>query len=394
MIKKIIKKLYSIIIFNVSKLIPRNRKIYVFGSWEGNKFSDNSKYLYISSQEIVDIRAIWITKNRDVYNSISELGYEVYMAYSIKGILAQLRCGIYFTTVSPYDLCPEFLGGAIHVNLWHGIPIKKIVYDDEITNVYTKNKFKRCIDSINNLLFFMPEKNKYIISPSDEISMIYASAFRQNRNQILELGQPRNDVFYNEELEDFGFPEKLRSKKVILYMPTHRKEGRVGMDISRNFELEILNDFCVKNDVLFVIKKHYYHRMENEALDNYSNIIDITNETYDTQMLLKFADILITDYSSCYIDYLLLERPILFYCFDYENYIETDRDLYFEYNSITPGPKINNFADLLGILERASENDWEIYTEDIKKKKEFFHSYRRKGLLSSNLIIDYFKGIE
>ncbi|MCM0005843.1 CDP-glycerol glycerophosphotransferase family protein [Bacillus cereus group sp. BfR-BA-01119] len=394
MIKKIIKKLYSIVVFNISKLIPRNRRIYVFGSWEGNKFSDNSKYLYINSHEIADIRAIWITKNRDVYKSVSELGYEVYMAYSLKGIIAQLRCGIYFTTVSPYDLCPEFLGGAIHVNLWHGIPIKKIVYDDEITNVYTKNKFKRYIDSINKFLFFIPEKNKYIISPSDEISKIYTSAFRQNRNQILELGQPRNDVFYKEELEDPGFSEKIRSNKVILYMPTHRKEGRVGMNISENFDLKSLNDFCVENNVLFVIKKHYYHRMENEGLDNYSNIVDITNEIYDTQMLLKFADILITDYSSCYIDYLLLERPILFYCFDYENYVETDRGLYFEYNSITPGPKINKFADLLSILEKALGNEWEIYTEDIKRKKEFFHSYRNKGLLSSNLIIDYFRRVE
>ena len=134
-------------------------------------------------------------------------------------------------------------------------------------------------------------------------------------------------------------------KTLIVYMPTHRKEGKQKIDCSLIFDLNRLDQFCEKNNSVFIIKKHYYH--ENEPkVKGYKNIVDITNLNIDPQQLLLSTDILISDYSGSYIDYLLLNRPILFYNFDFDDYKATDRDMYFDYQDVTPGKKIQSYTQL------------------------------------------------
>lgn len=71
----------------------------------------------------------------------------------------------------------------------------------------------------------------------------------------------------------------------------------------------------------------------------------------DIQELLMDTDLLITDYSSTYIDYLLLDRPMVFYDFDYQDYLRTDREMYYDYDDVTPGYKAETFGQLLDELD-------------------------------------------
>ena len=78
----------------------------------------------------------------------------------------------------------------------------------------------------------------------------------------------------------------------------------------------------------------------------YSNITDITKKSMDIQEILMDTDILISDYSSTYIDYLLLDRPLIFYNFDYEDYLQNDREMYYDYDEVTPGYKAATFDEV------------------------------------------------
>ena len=142
---------------------------------------------------------------------------------------------------------------------------------------------------------------------------------------------------YRKGLNVFVNDFKEKYNKIILYMPTHRKDGKETMLMNIILNLDAIDEICKKNNTLFIIKKHYYHKNEIEDLSKYKNIIDVTNVELDSQMLLYQSDILITDYSSCAFDFLLLNRPIIYYCYDIIDYITNDRDLFMPFEKSVAG---------------------------------------------------------
>lgn len=383
---KILKSIFKIIISYLSMLSIRSKKIYIFGSWFGEKFADNPKYLYLEALEDKTLRPIWITKNKGVCEELIKKGYEVYLYKSLKGIYYQLRASVFFTCTNREDVYAPALGGAVHIDLWHGLPLKKIMYDDKISNLIYNSKHQVLKSQLRFMLFSIPYKKEYVVSTSKKITEIYTSAFRKNKDKILELGQPRNDIFFDNSLEVDEFPQIYKDKKIILYMPTHRNEGKIKFPIEEVLDLELLNKFCEENNIIFLIKKHYYHQKEKIELKNYTNIKDITQLDFDAQQLLKHADILITDYSSCYIDYLLLNRPIIFYNFDYDKYTREDRELYFEYSSVTPGVKAENFQDLYEALSETVQEGYNKFREEREKVTSIFYSPKNQKIVGENIL--------
>jgi CDP-glycerol glycerophosphotransferase (TagB/SpsB family) len=162
------------------------------------------------------------------------------------------------------------------------------------------------------------------------------------------------------------------------------------MSIDAILDLEVLNRFCAQHNILFLIKKHYYHIRESEQLAEYENILDITQKDLDTQQLLKCADILVTDYSSCFIDYLLLDRPIVFYNYDYDDYVLSDRDIYFDYDATTPGPKAKTFQELIASLQSIVQRGNDSFVENRKTVRDIFYSADSQRKVSRQ-ILDYVK---
>lgn len=338
---KKIRLLIKYMVMYASMFVPKNKKLCVFGAWLGEKFSDNTKALFIEAQKRKNLRCVWISKDDGVVREVRDLGYEAYHWTSLKGIWVQLRAKYALVTNGISDLKHAFLGRAIFINLWHGIPLKKIGYDD----VYECN-WDSAGRKLRDKIIGIPLGKEYVVATSTTIAKIYESAFRRPSQYILCLGQPRNDVLFKPYEKN-----RFYGKKIILYAPTHRKEGKEPISLSELFPLEQLQEFCVKHDVYFVVKKHFYHKNEKEYLEKYDRVIDVTSEQIDTQVLLLETDILITDYSSIYLDYMLLERPMLFYNYDYERYLENDRQMYFSYDQVTPGEKVQTGTQVIAALD-------------------------------------------
>ncbi|MEN2767360.1 CDP-glycerol glycerophosphotransferase family protein [Ornithinibacillus xuwenensis] len=373
-LKLLLKRSIVVSIRFLSKIVPKKSDLVVFGGESGQGFRGNTKYIFIEMNKNEAITCIWITKNHQVIQQMSQLGYEVYRHHSLKGMYYQLRAKL---IVHSHSINDDFekalLGGAIAYNTWHGVGLKKVWGANKSTFSYKilheTNKVKRFFGK------FVVRANlagkNYVVSTSPRVSSYYPETFLVSKENVLELGQVRNDVFFKETEEDLEIPEWIRSEKVIMYMPTHRKFGKLETDINLVFDFDKLNKLCKEKGYKFLVKRHMYST--GQVPEIYENIIDISNSTYDPQLLLKYTDILITDYSSCYTDYLLLNRPVLFYSYDLDLYLKKSNEMYFNYFDVTPGPKVNDFTALMQELNQSMEAP-ELFEEDRKRVLNIFYS--------------------
>lgn len=366
-----IKKICSL---NLSTMKKRDPDLFVFGSWFGDKFADNSKYLYLYFLQKGE-KAYWITKNEEVYNQLKQDGLPAAMAYSEEGKRLCSKAGYIVTSTALSDVNENVIGGATRIDLFHGIPLKKIMYDDEVGG-----KMLTRSQRVHELLTRRALKDYFVFSSSDTVSKSIRTAFRVDNDHILQYGLPRNDAFFDGSLKKLRLSE-VDYKYVISYLPTHRNVGKTPIPIEKLFDLRKLDTFCRENDILFVIKKHFYHNSEKTDLTGYTNIVDLTGQSYDTQELMFNSDVLITDYSSCYIDYLLLNRPIVFYSYDLEDYLKNDREMYYDYEDVAPGDICTDFNQLFKALNQITEGNFAISANQ-ERVRDMFFAKENQGVVS------------
>ncbi|HML06425.1 MAG TPA: CDP-glycerol glycerophosphotransferase family protein [Methanobacterium sp.] len=217
------------------------------------------------------------------------------------------------------------------------------------------------------------KKTNLVVVSSKHVVPFYSEALGVDEKKVLDLGIPRTDFYFKNNDHDYinglkkkfegQYPE-LKGKKIVLYAPTFRDEPVIDRQILKNFNLDLFNSELGHEYGLIV----RLHPLINQG-DISENFINVT-EYPDEKDLLLLADILITDYSSIMIEYALLNKPIIFYPYDYERYIQEDRSFYFDYMKNVPGPIACSGEELVNIIK---ENDFDF--ERIKKfaKLEFDH---------------------
>ncbi len=380
-LKKIIKYIRIFLRFPLhlfyllSCLVPRDDKIWIFGSGPtGNHFADNAKYffLYVANNFANEIRSIWVSQNKKVVKELRKKGYEAYWSNSPKAFFYSLRAKYFIIDLffSAFGICYWFSGNSKKVNLWHGMPLKKIGYDDSKSIIYNPNWFKRIIFRI-----FIPwsvEKYDVLVSTSSLFKEILTKAFGINKESVIVAGHPRNDIFFKKikncftekewktYLDLLKIKEKKPEKKFLIYMPTYRDTNK---SFSADIDFEKLNKLLSFCNGFLLIKPHPFVEIKNEY-NNFEKII-ILDPAIDIYPLLPLTDILITDYSSIYFDFLLLDKPIIFFPYDFDKYITKDREFYFDYNKFTPGPKAYKFQELLCWIEYFLKGN-----DEFKKERE------------------------
>ncbi len=192
------------------------------------------------------------------------------------------------------------------------------------------------------------------ISSSPHVSKFIESGFGISKDVVKPLGYPRSDILINnvEELKKEAYEKysDLKDKKVILYFPTYRRYNGELLDYDYEIDWEKMNEFLDENDMVLLVKRHpLLVANDIEAVPaNYPNIVDIKEDSYFP--LMTISDMLITDYSSVFYDYLFLNKPIVFYCPDAEEYLEKN-GFYLDFPQDLPGEYCENFDELLNILK-------------------------------------------
>ncbi|MFA9398545.1 MAG: CDP-glycerol glycerophosphotransferase family protein [Clostridiaceae bacterium] len=268
----------------------------------------------------------------------------------------------------------------ILVQLWHGIPLKSMgLLDESYCEQWIKND-KTIFDNID-----------IIVSPSKFYNALLNATIGQSANKYTILGYPRNDYFLKKNNIDLKiFFKKINlENKLVFFIPTFKKgygdrvEGNSKTDNFfgiENFEMIKFSEFLVENKINFVLKLHpfeeeYYKEKLSEL--NLSNIYFLSSNTLisekiDLYELLSKSDMLVTDYSSVYFDYLLTEKPMLFVNPDEEEYRRTRGFLLEPYSFWTPGPKVKKQEMLQSEMVKLF-NDNDYYKRERKEMLNIFH---------------------
>jgi len=278
------------------------------------------------------------------------------------------------------------------VQIFHGLALKKVELAIERKAEYNNSRTGWLDNAIRGRF---PLYDLVISTSKFYTEKLFSKSF--NVGVVYEGGYPRNDIFFNEIDDEYtllGSDKEVISKivsfrdrgyKIIQYAPTFR--DTTGDAVSDNvLDLDRLSEFASRSKIVFVFKFHLSTDL-SVRLKNYDNII-VYNNSCDIQTLLKVSDILITDYSSVCIDDLLLDRPMVFFAYDYEKYITKDREMLFDYDWITAGPKCRCQEE----LERALQNYIEGKDDFVDKRREIRDiAFDHKDGNSSARVWDFIK---
>ena len=327
--------------------------IWLFSSTDNSHYNYNSRYLFEYVKEnLPEITPLFVINDPELRNSLSsKYGKQYFIeTESIQGIRQALSAGVWFTSAG----LPAY-GTGLHkkrliINLWHGVPLKKIALLDPNLKKAARIYFKKIFS----------ENYTCILTTSHELIPLMARSFAVSEDKIKVWGQPRNDGLFQKNYcrEILGqlFPDLPEYTKTVLYAPTFRDYGQVQLFPFKDFDQKQLEAFLDEKNMLLFIRTHV---AEQGSAAPYlgKRIRFLGNEqAEDVTGILNIFDCLITDYSSIYIDYLLTDKPMIFLPYDRQQYLD-GRGMNFDYDDVTPGPKPETFNDFLDALS-PKEDFW------------------------------------
>ena len=358
----------------------RQLDLWIFSSSDNIKFNYNSKYLFLYVKDnYPDIKPRFVINDPDLRKKLSEkYGEEYFIDTTTKeGICTALLGSVWFTSAS----LPVYGFGLnkkrLIINLWHGVPLKKIALCDRQEPLYKRTYFKKVFS----------ENYTDVAAESRALIPVMQKSFDIKSSKVKLMGQPRLDVLFDKTPRPFPVDKdrNFSRQKRILYAPTFRKDRPTRIFPFDDFDKTGLNKFLEEKNYVLYIRTHMN---EKASLREYlsDRVINFDEECAgDVTEYLSFFDLLITDYSSIFIDYLLLERPVIFLPYDIDIY-KKEHGFNFPYEEIACGQKPSDFKSFLSAAEAALEG-WSMDKRQ-KRINDFFHevSYPCSGKIVNDVL--------
>ena len=377
MLKKIFKSRNKKAIFvaKIDNFFLKNKNKILFVVKNRTYFSGNLRVTLESYLKYTD-KDIFIYKDgncskkiKDEYSNNKRV--TVLEGFSIKSLWYILTSGTIILSHNPRDahLTQKIKTRKI-INLWHGVAVKKIEL------LMSDNSIDKLKLLKNNSLLY-----DIVIASSPEDKVTNIKAFGVSEEKVKITGLPRYEILKSNyflsstlEKENNKILTIKQNKQLVLYAPTFRENNNSTVEYILKEEWAIINKFAEQSNILFGIRPHPFDNIELDSkLREYSNIYTFDTKNFiETNLLLKHVDLLIVDFSSIWIDYLLLNRPIIGFAKDYENYLKNERGFIYNYFQIFPDQFTNNINVLISLIERKINTKTSINYSKIKKK---FHTY-------------------
>ena len=363
-------------------------KLVYFQTFSGRGYSDSPKAMYeymLTAPEYKDFRFVWCFKEPEKYEYLLKNGRTELVKFRTKADNKALRKAKYWITNYRMLNHQYPRKGQIYLQCWHGTPLKRLGYDiiesDNAMNSLAEIKEKYRTDA---------ERFAYMLSPSPFATDKFATAWNLRETgqeyKIIEEGYPRNDRLVTATGEDRkAIRERLgvEGKKVILYAPTWRDNQHTsGQGYTYKTEVDfdrLRRELC--DDYVILFRAHYLVANSFD-FERFKGFIYDVSSYGDINELYIASDILITDYSSVFFDYSILERPIIFYMYDLEHYANEMRGFYLSLDEL-PGPIVQTEDDLIREIKKADR--WKAddkYREFVKRFNPYEDGNSSKRVLA------------
>jgi CDP-glycerol glycerophosphotransferase (TagB/SpsB family) len=361
-----VRFLANIALLLLATAVPNRNDLWVLGSHFG--YADNAKYMFLYLvHEKPEVDAMWLTTDRETARALAEDGYPATYAYSFRGIVYLLRARFVLVTRALSDIGPW---GSVYptttVLLGHGIPIMESTYEDDW---WTHFKQKWTIKNFS----------KFVVTSEDYPKQAYerTNYYALDQTKLLVTNYPRTDLFFEENHVpdvdgsiDVSALNSLPSRSFVTYLPTRRKYETENPLLDNKEALERMDKFMTSLDAHLIVKLHPSDRRDATFAAT-CNRISVVSKDVDIYPLLRDTDVLITDFSSVYLDYLLLDRPIVFFPYDFDRFSDSRR-MIFKYDEVTPGPKAGDIEELQEAL-RQSLSDPDLYATERETIRSAFY---------------------
>jgi CDP-glycerol glycerophosphotransferase (TagB/SpsB family) len=362
-----------LIVWPIARLTPRRRdRIIVIGRDEG-KFVDNAKYFYLQATRSghPDACIVFLTEREDVVSLLKQHSLKAVIHPSVQStfLLLTTRVAVVDSTEWYLRWRRFLLAGARVVQLWHGVGYKRIEIDKWSNEAAGRGWMSKPPIAILRSLRRWLTGRLVTYSVVNTTSVFYRDnvfipAFKSRYFTI--FGYPRNafggveggNLPGNELNVDTTLLQRLpawraEQRRIVLVTPTYRDSRATPLGLDDD-TIKQLDSYAAKHRIEFVFK---FHPMERGASSIHGEHLHLCMPESDLYPLMPHSNALVTDYSSIYMDYLLLGKPVLFLVPDLDAYIRLDRQLQFDFDAMTPGAKVKTWPELLERLEREWAED-------------------------------------
>ena len=283
-----------------------------------HRYTGNSRYLFeqMIHSTPPDVKLLFITNDPHV-----PLEYRI-KPYSERAdrMMARSKVVIFESWIPKYY---KKRSEAKWIQLWHGTPLKKLLFDSNEKNIYEKHRLHK-ISKFNDI-----QNWNYLLTDNDNVSSYFETAFLMDSKRILPYGYPRVR-YLKQNQTNTSLKQVIRDslhiengKKTVVFLPTWRD---YNYEVSEDaFNQEYLPDLeklqtALGDSYTIIYKDHPY--LSRAAAVHFPNYCDA-----ETQELLLVADVLLTDYSSVLFDALAVDIPVVLFCKDFP-LMEASRGVY------------------------------------------------------------------
>ncbi len=368
----------------VFRRLPTRRRLVVFESHLGRQYSDSPRAIYEEMRrQGLDFEAVWSHTGRpEGFPADATL----VRRWSLPYLRALARAEFWIDNQSfPLKLTKR--PGTTYLQTWHGSALKRMGFDEPGWKLKTRAEQaeqQRTLDRFDH----------FLIRSEHDVRTL-ARAFRLREKVLLRVGYPRNDALVRARgtrpaserpplAAELGIPA---DRKILLYAPTFRHRGQRRLALP--FDVERFAD-TFGDEYVLLVRAHYLDHVVLPPSVR-GRVVDVSAH-HDVTPLLALADALITDYSSVMFDYALLDRPMLFFAYDYEEYVHEGRGTYFDLLERAPGPVVRTEEELHAVLRTMTLEDQTLkYAAARERFTADFGEYD-KGTAAQSVVDQFFSG--
>ncbi|MEO6943320.1 MAG: CDP-glycerol glycerophosphotransferase family protein [Lacisediminihabitans sp.] len=370
--------------------VPRRHGSWVFGCGSGLGEGALALALYAAEQNPAP-SITWLARSSDERDQANELGLRTVLRSSWRGFWRTLRAEVIVVTHGLGDASRFGVRGgfgahaAFVVQLWHGIPLKRIQLDSPVT---FRGRFtpRFVAAMLRNLYRRNSAAIRLLPAASEYSAERLRTAFGLESDRVVVTGDPRDDVLLlgTEDsradaarhvlVKSLG---ELNGSRVLLYAPTWR-DGERDPGVPSDSEWRAIVSFLEASDSLLVLRPHPHSVGGYESGPVASpriRMLDAAGQN-DITPVLPAVDLLITDYSSIAYDFALTRRPIAFLAPDLDDYAAS-RGLYEPYAHFSGGTEVHSWLELLELLANpAALNTLQEHSARLAAECHSFHDGR------------------
>lgn len=304
------------ILFEIGKWFPQKNKTVAVAS-----FGDNISFTVASLRNLSN-EEIYILKDSSCRHNFDDLGVKV-IPFTMKHPIHFLKSIYHLATAKTILLdtyqgflaSTNFRSGTTCIQLWHAAgALKRFGLEDptnELRSNRAMNRFKKVYSHFD-----------YSVVGSEKMANSFKQSFGMSDQQIIRTGIPRSDLLFDQKRREQVYNDikkqfpSIRDRKIILYTPTFRNNSLESYELE--LDLHRMNQELSDDYVLFIKLHPAVSASFNYEL--YEDFIYDVSDYKDTNELLLITDLLISDYSSIPFEYAILERPMIFFAYDLEEY--------------------------------------------------------------------------